>query len=269
MRAFSHLLESLLFSPGRNAKLAHLVKWLQSTSGDSRGYGVAAITGDLNLPHVKGKMIRDLAASTTDEVLFALSYDFVGDLAETVSLLWPEEAHNNQEIILGEVVEALLGANRKQSEALMRDYLNKSDQTQRWALLKLATGGLRVGVSARLMRLALAAAFDQAVEDIEEVWPLLSPPYDALFDWLEGRAEMPDSQGRAVFKPLMLAHPLDEAERQKLALEAFQIEWKWDGARVHLVSASDGVRLFSRSGDDISAAFPEMTVPSRIRTSRS
>ena len=64
MRAFATLLENLVFSPGRNAKLAHLQKWLTSTTGDSRGYGVAAITGDLSLPHVKGKMIRDLAAST-------------------------------------------------------------------------------------------------------------------------------------------------------------------------------------------------------------
>ena len=261
MRAFSHLLESLLFSPGRNAKLAHLTKWLTTTSGTSRGYGVAAITGDLTLPYVKGKMIRDLAASTTDETLFALSYDFVGDLAETVSLLWPEKPHNNQDFALGEVVSSLLAAKRPEAEILMRNYLDNSDQTQRWALLKLATGGLRVGVSARLMRVALALAFDQRVEDIEEVWPLLTPPYEPLFDWLEGRADKPDAKGRAVFKPLMLAHPLETADQRKLSLDEFQLEWKWDGARVQLVSAKDGVRLFSRSGDDISAAFPEMVAP--------
>ena len=259
MRAFATLLENLVFSPGRNAKLAHLQKWLTSTTGDSRGYGVAAITGDLSLPHVKGKMIRDLAASTADEVLFALSYDFVGDLAETVSLLWPQAPHlNDDDFALGAIVRDLQKASRKEAEAMMRHLLDRLDQTQRWALLKLATGGLRVGVSARLMRVALAQSFDKPVEDIEEIWPLIEPPYDALFDWLEGRASKPQSQGRAVFKPLMLANPLEEADREAIALADYQIEWKWDGARVQLVSAKEGVRLFSRSGDDISASFPEM-----------
>ena len=265
MRAFASLLENLVFSPGRNSKLAHLTSWLKQTSGDSRGYGVAAITGDLSLPHVKGKMIRDLAASTTDEVLFALSYDFVGDLAETVSLLWPQEIdHNHEDFDLGTLVDILQSSTRKQAEAHMRYTLDRLDQTQRWALLKLATGGLRVGVSARLMRVALAQAFDQPVEDIEEIWPLISPPYNALFDWLEGRAEKPQSKGRAVFKPLMLAHPLEEADKASLSLADYQIEWKWDGARVQLVSAQDGMRLFSRSGDDISASFPEMVQQQRF-----
>lgn len=259
MRAFASLLENLVFSPGRNAKLAHLTAWLQNNSGDARGFGVAAITGDLTLPHVKGKMIRDLAASTTDEVLFALSYDFVGDLAETVSLLWPQtHAHNHEDFALGEMVRFLQGASRAEAEAQMRHYLDRLDQTQRWALLKLATGGLRVGVSARLMRVALAGAFDKPVEDIEEIWPLISPPYEPLFDWLEGRKPKPQSEGRAVFKPLMLANPLEETDQESRRLSDYQIEWKWDGARVQLVSAKDGVRLFSRSGDDISHAFPEM-----------
>ena len=139
--------------------------------------------------------------------------------------------------------------------------LDRLDQPQRWALLKLATGGLRVGVSARLMPIALGQTFQKAVEDIEEIWPLISPPYDDLFNWLEGHAPKPQSEGRAVFKPLMLAHPINETDRQKLDLSHFQIEWKWDGARVQLVSAEDGVRLFSRSGDDISNAFPELVKP--------
>ncbi|MGC6517123.1 MAG: cisplatin damage response ATP-dependent DNA ligase [Candidatus Puniceispirillaceae bacterium] len=261
MKSFATLLENLVFSPGRNAKIAHLVSWLKATSGNSRGYGVAAITGDLSLPHVKGAMIRQLAASTTDEVLFALSYDFVGDLAETVSLLWPARQIHDQEkdgFVLGDMVQTLQNSTRKEAEERMRYYLDNLDQTQRWALLKLATGGLRVGVSARLMRVSLATAFDRAVEDIEEIWPLIEPPYEPLFDWLEGRAERPKSEGRAVFKPLMLANPLEVSDRQSLSLQDFQIEWKWDGARVQLVSAKEGVRLFSRSGDDISSAFPEL-----------
>ena len=262
MKQFSQLLENLLFSPRRNDKLAHLVSWLRAASGDSRGFGVAAITGDLNLPHVKGKMIRDLASSATDEVLFALSYDFVGDLAETVSLLWPKsDVPLNSEFSIEDIVSQLQTASRKESEILMRHWLDHMPQTQKWALLKMATGGLRVGVSARLMRLAIAEAFDAAVEEIEEVWPLITPPYHDLFAWLEGQAERPSAEGRSVFRPLMLAHPLEEADQQKYDLAQFHIEWKWDGARVQLAASEEGVKLFSRSGDDISAAFPELVQP--------
>ena len=261
MKAFAALLENLAFSPKRNVKLAHLVTWLKNTNGDSRGFGVAAVTGDLSLPHVKGRMIRELAASTIDETLFALSYDFVGDLAETVSLLWVNDENAHQDLSFGDIVNKLLTANRKDAESFMRQTLNSLDQTQRWALLKTATGGLRVGVSARLMRVAISQAFDKPVEDIEEIWPLITPPYHDLFDWLEGRSMRPDATGRAVFKPLMLAHPLEEADRERYQLEAFQVEWKWDGARVQLVSAKEGVRLFSRTGDDISASFPELVQP--------
>ena len=169
MKQFAQLLENLLFSPRRNDKLAHLVSWLRAASGDSRGFGVAAITGDLYLPHVKGKMIRDLASSATDEVLFALSYDFVGDLAETVSLLWPKsDVPLNSEFSIEDIVSQLQTASRKEAEILMCHWLDHMPQTQKWALLKMATGGLRVGVSARLMRLAIAEAFDVAVEEIED-----------------------------------------------------------------------------------------------------
>ena len=262
MRDFADLLENLVFSPGRNAKLAHLQNWLLKTDSASRGYGVAAMTGDLELPYVKGKMIRDLAQSTTDEVLFRLSYDFVGDLAETVSLLWPQSGvETPEDIHLHDVVETLQASSRSEAEAYMRHLLDNLTQTQRWALLKMATGGLRVGVSARLMRVALANAFETPVEEIEEIWPLLSPPYEALFAWLEGKAEKPNAEGRAVFKPLMLAHPLEDKDQEKISLSDYQMEWKWDGARVQLVCAKDGVRLFSRSGDDISASFPELVSP--------
>ena len=90
MRAFSDLLESLLFSPRRTVKLAHLVNWIKSTDYPDRGWGLAALTSDLSFSAVKAGAVRELAEQVTDPELFALSYDFVGDLAETVALLWPD-----------------------------------------------------------------------------------------------------------------------------------------------------------------------------------
>ena len=81
-------------------------------------------------------------------------------------------------------------------------------------MLKLATGALRVGISARLAKQALADAFGLDVEAVEEVWHGLKPPFPELFDWAEGRAGQPTARDVPVFRPFMLAHPLDETRRQ-------------------------------------------------------
>ena len=261
MRAFADLLEALLFSPRRNVKLAHLVKWIKTTPDPDRGYGLAALTSDLSFPAVKAGVVRELAGQVTDPDLFALSYDFVGDLAETVALLWPDRTNTelSEHPSLSQIVATLSAVKRDQAAAQLAVWMNDMQVSERWAVLKLATGGMRVGVSARLVRVALAQAFGRDVAEIEEIWPLLEPPYTELFDWLDGHAEKPDAAGRAVFHPVMLASPIDEKTLASLDLADWQIEWKWDGARIQLVSAEEGVRLFSRSGDDISSAFPELT----------
>ena len=78
-----------------------------------------------------------------------------------------------------------------------------------------------------MVRLALAHAYDKPVENIEEIWPLLQPPYDQLFDWLEDRSPRPNADGKAVFRPLMLAHPLDDQDISSIIPEKWLVEWKW------------------------------------------
>ena len=262
MRAFAELLERLIFSPRRGVKQAYLIDWLKQTPDPDRGYGLAALTGDLKFASVKAGLVRELATQIIDPELFALSYDFVGDLAETTALLWPDgQIKANQPLQLGTVVDRLQSIKRPAAAEQMKMWLDDLPEAQRWALLKLATGGMRVGVSARMVRLSIADAYDKPVEEIEEIWPLLTPPYAELFAWLDGQQPKPEAKGRAVFRPLMLAHPLQDADMETLDLAAYQYEWKWDGARVQLVSAADGVKLFSRSGDDITGSFPELAKP--------
>jgi DNA ligase-1 len=200
-------------------------------------------------------MIRDLMTSHTDPVLFGLSYDYVGDLAETCALLWRRSAAGEPPR-LGEVVDALSRAGRADTPALVGGWLDRLDATGRWALLKLITGGLRVGVSARLAKTALAEAFGKPLSDIEEVWHGIAPPYAALFAWLEGRGARPEEEGALRFRPFMLAHSLDEVA--ELGSHRWQVEWKWDGIRVQFVGHAGVKRLFSRTADDISAAFPDL-----------
>ena len=255
MKSFAALLDRLLYTPSRNGKLRLLADYFRRTPDPDRGWALAALTGNLDFPNAKAGAIRDLAREQTDEVLFALSYDYVGDLAETTALLWQTRGEAEPPR-LAEVVEALRRAGRTEVRGLVSGWLDGLDATGRWALLKLITGGLRIGVSARLARVALARAFDTAVEDIEEIWHAVDPPYGGLFAWLAGGADRPDVAGRATFRPFMLAHPLED--RADLDPADWLVEWKWDGIRVQLAARDGERRLYSRAGDDISAGFPDV-----------
>ncbi|MDN3565016.1 cisplatin damage response ATP-dependent DNA ligase [Paeniroseomonas aquatica] len=257
--AFAELLERLVFTPGRNAKLALLRDWFATQPDPERGIGLAALTEELVFSVAKPAMIRDLAAGRTDPVLLALSHDYVGDLAETVALIWPErQGVNAPPPLLSEVVEALEVTPKAELPTLIAGWLDTLDSSGRLALIKLITGGLRVGVSGRLARVALAEWSGQPVEALEELWHGIPPPYGPIFDWLEGRAPMPDPRDAPVFRPLMLAHPLEDKDLAALDPAAWRAEWKWDGIRVQLTAGPGGRRIWSRGGEDVSAAFPEI-----------
>src|ERR1700735_5517023 len=89
MNRFAELLDRLAYEPGRNNKLRLIVSYFREAEDPDRGYALAALTGALSFKHAKPGLIRDLIAARTDPVLFALSYDYVGDLSETVALMWP------------------------------------------------------------------------------------------------------------------------------------------------------------------------------------
>lgn len=269
MRSFSQLLDRLSLEPRRLAKEALLVRYFQETPDPDRGYALAALTGGLNFKNAKPALLRALVSERTDPQLFALSYDFVGDLSETIALMWPEGSDAGPEappddLALSDVVCALEAAGRTDVPRLLTAWLDRLDETGRWALLKLVTGGLRVGVSSRLAKTSVSRLGGLDVAQVEEIWHGLAPPYESLFAWAEGRADRPDNRDPAPFRPVMLAHPLDE-DRDPQVLEAgdYAVEWKWDGIRVQAaagVSATGETvrRLYSRTGEDISNAFPDI-----------
>ena len=259
MILFASLLERLVFTPSRLTKLALLRHYFATAPDPDRGLALAAITGDLKFATAKAGLIRELAASRTDPTLFDLSYDYVGDLAETVALIWPEKPTNAAPPLLSEVVETLATAAKSDLPDIVASWLDASDASVRLALLKLITGGLRVGASGRLAKTALAELGQNiAPDDIEEVWHGLTPPYTGLFAWIEGRGPRPDPLDAPVFRAPMLAEPLEEADFAGLDPLAHRAEWKWDGIRVQLVSTPGGKALYSRGAEDISAAFPEI-----------
>jgi DNA ligase 1 len=301
MNRFAELLDRLAYEPARNNKLRLITDYFRSTPDPERGWALAALTGALSFPHAKAGLIRSLIAERTDPVLFELSYDYVGDLSETVALMWPSQlAQRTPSPLVGEgwgggsgrdaqastnvshlptptpnpspqgggelslttVIETLSTLGKAQLPKQLARWLDALDETGRWALIKLVTGGLRIGVSARLAKTAVAALSGTDAQDIELLWPGLTPPYLELFAWLEGRAEKPASSDPAPFRPAMLAHALDDADLAGLEAGDFMAEWKWDGIRVQAVAAQrDGAtiaRLYSRTGEDISKSFPDL-----------
>ncbi|MDF2763248.1 MAG: ATP-dependent ligase [Rhodospirillales bacterium] len=259
MQRFAELLEGLVFQPARNGKLRLIETYFREAPDPDRGYGLAALTSSLVFTQAKPALIRGLVEARVDPVLFGWSWDFVGDLAETVALIWPEEASPHPVPHLTEVVETLSTTGKVELPGVLMRWLDAMDATQRWALLKLITGELRVGVSARLAKTALANFGGVDVNEIEELWHGLAPPYLELFAWLEKRGEKPAVDGEASFRPLMLATALEEDETQGLDPADYMAEWKWDGIRVQLAARPGGQRrIFSRTGDDVGRAFPDI-----------
>jgi DNA ligase-1 len=260
MRAFSQLLDDLVYTRSRNTKLKLIGDYLLETPDPDRGYGLAALTGTLDIPAVKGGAVRAIAEERVDPVLLYMSRDYVGDMAETVALLWPKPLDEPPEvddatISISEALDRLRATSRLDAPRTLASMLDHLDASGRFALLKLATGALRVGISARLAKQALANAFGLEVEAVEEVWHGLSPPFAELFDWAEGRTGQPSVRDVPVFRPFMLAHPLEET---RVSLDDYAAEWKWDGIRVQLVHAGGQTRVYSRTGDDISGSFPDV-----------
>lgn len=276
MNRFAELLDRLAYEPGRNNKLRLIEAYFRAVGDPDRGYALAALTGALSFRHAKPGLIRDLIATRTDPVLFGLSYDYVGDLSETVALMWPAPhpcaaAGQARPVppTLSEVVTSLRTLGRLELPGKLSGWLDELDETGRWALLKLVTGAMRVGISARLARAAAAALGGKDADEIELVWPGLTPPYLDLFAWLEGRAEKPVDRNPAPFRPLMLAHAIDNDDLSQLYPSDFIAEWKWDGIRVQAVAGSDAqgglaARLYSRTGEDITGSFPDLVPALRL-----
>lgn len=258
------LLDRLSFTPSRNAKLALMERYFRAAPADEAGYALALMTGELDVPAIKGAALRDLVRTRVGDTLFNLSYAYVGDLGDTVALIWPgADEDDAREVEIGSLAE-LLARMRSLSPLevfpFVDRFLSGVGSVERWMFVKLVTGStLRIGVSARLAKMALGQAFGREVDDIEKVWSAFDPPYEELFAWLRGEVVEPETGSEIFFHPLLLAHPLEGRDLEAEEASDFWAEWKWDGIRVQLASDGEGGRrLFSRTGDDLSKAFPEI-----------
>ena len=262
MRRFANLVDTLVYTRSRNAKLAAIATYLRETPDPERGWALAALTDNLDFPAVKASTIRGVAETRVDPELLRLSRHYVGDTAETVALIWPDGAPvERADPSVSEVVAALANTTRATAPTVIAGLLDQLDANSRYAMLKLATGGMRVGVSARLAKTAFAQAFAVPIDTVDELWHALAPPYAELFSWAADGGAQPDISATPFFRPFMLSHPF---EGDSLDLGIYAAEWKWDGIRVQIAHLGGETRIYSRGGDEISAAFPELVAALQV-----
>jgi len=262
MEAFSQLLEQLYFTSSTKAKAKLIADYIKRTPDPDRGWAIAAIAGTLTFDFFKRNTVKKLISERVDPALFAMSYDYVGEVSETVAHLWPDFQPRSPLPSLSEVVECFSTVSKQNVSSVLADYLTMMTPAQRWALLKLGTRGLRIGVSARSIKQVLADYGGKDIKEIETLWHAVQPPYDSMLSWLDGNAPKPDIKNAVTFHPVMLSHPIDDETIQRYQQDEWQIENKYDGIRVQLscntLKDKPEKALYSRTGDDISPSFPDM-----------
>ena len=266
MEAFSNLLEQLYYTAGTKAKAQLIADYITNTPDPDRGWAIAAMAGTLRFDFFKRNTVKKLITEHTDPALFAMSYDYVGEVSETVAHLWPHSEPTDSLPSLTEVVETFASVSKQKVSDTLAHYLTIMTPAQRWALLKLGTRGLRIGVSARSIKQILADYGNKDIKDIETLWHAVTPPYVDMLSWLEGKADKPDIENAVTFHPVMLSHPIEDSDIDAFTKDTWQIENKYDGIRVQLAVKTGKVSdenepdkaLFSRTGDDISHSFPDL-----------
>lgn len=258
MKKFADLLNTLYFTSSHLDKASLLIDYFKSTPDPDRGYALAVMAGTLVFPTFKRTLIKELIQERIDPVLFELSYDYVGDMSDTIALLWQSNAPTEELPTLTFLIEAFNQLPSTKIKDYLRALLNQSNSVERWALLKLGTGSLRIGISERFLKNTLAQYGEVDSQDVEKVWHSLKPPYTELFAWLEKKQDFPLVEDIVYFHPVMLSHPLSEKDLAELDTTTFSYERKYDGIRVQVVSTSQGQALFTRTGDNISHSFPDV-----------
>ncbi|MCY3672002.1 MAG: hypothetical protein OXH14_13125 [Alphaproteobacteria bacterium] len=181
MKAFAALLDALAFASSPAVRVRLMAAYLERAGGPDRGWAVAVLGGGLDTACIRPAALLALAAERVDGELLRLSSDFVGDPVETAALIWPESGAAPSPPPLAEAAPALAGSSRSAAPGLLAGWFDRSDASVRLALAQLAAGRRPPGVTPRLVRTAIAAAFSADLGAIEEAWHGQTPPYGPLF----------------------------------------------------------------------------------------
>ena len=260
MNEFSNLLNNLLLTSSKKKKIKLLCDFFNNSDLKDKGWAFCILTNRFEKKFISSKDLKGLIYEQINEELFQYSYDYVGDLAETISLLWRSEDKENISMELFELMEFLVS--NKPKEVLkekLKFVLNNSNENQKYCILKILTGGLRVGVSVGLIKESLALFGNRKIEEIEEFWHGFKLPYTDFFEWLDGKSLPQYINKKNMFKSFMLANSFKLDDFKNLKTSDYFAEFKWDGIRAQIIFSKEG-KIYSRNGEDITASFPDINI---------
>ncbi|WP_454254917.1 ATP-dependent DNA ligase [Pseudomonas sp. Marseille-Q8238] len=272
MRAFADLYGRLDATTSSNAKLAALEDYFRTASAEDAAWAVYFLAGGRPRQLVPSRQLRELAMQAADlpEWLFEESYSAVGDLAETIALLLPESSHESTDGLAVWVEEKLLplrGLPPEELAARLPAFWAQLDRQALMVCIKLITGAFRVGVSKLLVTRALASLADIDAKRVAQRlvgYTDLShrPSAERYRRLIAAESDDEHAQRGGQPYPFFLAHalqlPVEQFEENLGPVEAWQVEWKWDGIRAQLVKRDGRLWLWSRGEELISERFPEL-----------
>lgn len=261
MKQFATLYTALDETTKTNAKVAALVSYFQNVPAEDAIWAVSFLIGRKPRQIVATRKLKQWAAEVADvpDWLFDVSYDVVGDLAETITLVLPRSSRTSHRP-LHDWVERFLLPLRSKDEAIQRGEIleawQQMDTPQRFVWNKLITGGFRVGVSQKLVTRALArfSSLDEAViaHRLMGNW---EPNKDYFSQILSSNTEDADISR---LYPFYLSYALDQDVDKLGDIGQWQAEWKWDGIRAQVIKREGQVFIWSRGEELVTEKYPEI-----------
>ncbi|MDU8459414.1 ATP-dependent DNA ligase [Pseudomonas syringae group sp. J254-4] len=272
MKAFAELYAQLDATTSSNAKLAAMRDYFEKAAAEDAAWAVYFLSGGRPRQLVPTRVLREQAMTLANlpEWLFEESYQAVGDLAETLSLLLPQADHSNDEGLATWMEEKLLplrGLPPEELAARLPMFWSQLDRSSLMVCIKLITGSFRVGVSKLLVTRALAALADIDSKRVAQRlvgYTDLShrPSAERYLKLIAPESEDEHAQRGGQPYPFFLAHslqqPADQFEGLLGAAENWQVEWKWDGIRAQLVKRDGRLWIWSRGEELVTDRFPEL-----------
>ncbi|WP_449124226.1 ATP-dependent DNA ligase [Pseudomonas viridiflava] len=272
MKAFAELYTRLDATTSSNAKLAAMCEYFEQAEPQDAAWAVYFLSGGRPRQLVPIRILREQAMTLGNlpEWLFEESYQAVGDLAETLSLLLPQAEHSNDEGLALWMEEKLLPLRGLPPEELaerLPAFWSQLDRSSLMVCIKLITGSFRVGVSKLLVTRALAALADIDSKRVAQRlvgYTDLShrPSAEGYLKLIAAESEDEHAQRGGQPYPFFLAHSLQQPAEQFEELlgpaENWQVEWKWDGIRAQLVKRDGRLWIWSRGEELVTDRFPEL-----------
>jgi DNA ligase-1 len=272
MKAFAQLYANLDATTSSNAKLAALQAYFLHAPAEDAAWAVYFLSGGRPRQLVPTRLLRDMAteAAGIEPWLFEESYQSVGDLAETISLLLPESTYTSQDglaVWLEEKLLPLRGLAPQDLAERLPALWAQLDQPSLMVCIKLITGSFRVGVSKLLVTRALAAMADLDSKRVAQRlvgYTDLSnrPTAEGYLKLIAAESDDEHAQRGGQPYPFFLAHGLSQPVEQFDALLGspadWQVEWKWDGIRAQLVKRDGRLWVWSRGEELVTERFPEL-----------